>query len=147
MNPKFEIGNYVETVQQGPFDHFHRTECGFIVARALTFVETKRGFVETWLYKTTIDEKIFFPEHRLRQYTCKEIEEKLAKRLEEYEKVSQPKMSLWIEKFKGDPSDKPCEFDNYIKYMEEQQQKQIKSATFYIDKYKDIIEKYNSFNK
>ena len=146
MEPIFEIGNYVETVQQGPFDHFHRTECGFIVARALTFVSTKRGFVETWLYKTTSDEKIFFPEHRLCHYTCKEIEEKLAKSLEEYEKLSQPKMSLWMEKFKGKDRP-PCEFDNYIKYMEEQQQKQIKLTTFYIDKYKDIIEKYNSFNK
>lgn len=142
--PKFEIGNYVETVRLTPYDHSHVTEGGFIIGRSLTFVPTKRDFIEMWLYKTTISEKRFFPEYRLHRYTCEEIEEKLAKSLEEYEKVSQPKKHLWLEKFKGAEG---AEIDNNIKYMEEQQQKQIEKTTFYINKYKDIIEKFNLLKK
>jgi hypothetical protein len=138
--PKFEIGNYVETVQQGPYDHSHVTEAGFIIGRSLTFVPTKRDFIEMWLYKTTISENRFFPEYRLRCYTREEIEEKLARNLEEYEKISQPKRHLWLEKFKG--AEGP-EIDKNIKYMEEQQQKQMERTTYYINKYKDIIEKFN----
>jgi hypothetical protein len=135
--PKFEIGDYVETGQQGPYDHFHKTECGFIVRRSLTFIETKHSivsknsFIETWIYKTTTDNKIFFPEHRLCSYTLQQMEERLAKSIEYYEKVSAPRKSH---------SERPCD----LLYMEEQQQKQIENATFYINKYKDIIEKIKS---
>jgi hypothetical protein len=114
--PKFEIGNYVETVRLTPYDSHHVTEAGFIIGRSLTFVPTKRDFIEMWLYKTTISENRFFPEYRLRCYTREEIEEKLARNLEEYEKIS-----------KGN----------------EGQQKQMERTTYYINKYKDIIEKFN----
>jgi len=88
--PKFEIGDCVKYIH----------EYGFIVKRSLILVESRGGFIEIWVYKTSLDTTLFIREEHLTKYTRKEMRDLINSRIKEYQKTCESNLDIWTENLK-----------------------------------------------